>query len=421
MEKLLAAYRGWVYKAVTVIANRIAEIRQTINDVRPIEDGTEERVPIPQHPYYDLMGSGGQRRPNPMTTSYNLRKLTDMDLELVGNAYWFKVRDGAGIPRELWRLRPDKMKPVPDQSTGLLLGWVWQNQYAGGQSVSVPFLRSEVVHFMYPHPLGDPYTGMGPLRAAAVAFDIDEANRRYQREFFDKGAQVSMVLSTEQKLDEGEVDRILDDFEVKHSGLDNAWLPMVLGGGLQATPMTAMNKDLEALGLMEFTRDDLLSTFGVPKTKVGLGENINQANAQALDVMFNRETINPRLKNIEETIEGELLVDYPQPPEPRRIELDHDNPVPEDREFELKETETLHRAGIITTNMALQRHDMPMFEGPAEGSYGDKVHVGIGTELIDPTAEEEEEPVAPPPPPPDEDAEEFAADLLDAAGLGRSK
>lgn len=376
----LASYRGWAYKAITAIANRMSEINFKMELVRTLADGDEERTPVPFHPIYQLLRGGAGSRPNPMVTAQHLRKLTTMDLELTGNAFWLKVKDSLGIPRELWRLRPDKMSPVFNKDATTLLGWAWMSATGYGFKTAA-FLRDEVVHFMYPSPFGDPFMGTSPLRSADYAYDIDEAHKKYQRHFFDHGAQLGLVLATEQDLDDEVAEQVLEDFMARYSGVENSWLPIVMGGGLKATPIAAANKELEAVSLMEFTRDDLLSTFGVPKTKLGLAENVNRASAEALDVTFNRETINPRLRSFEEQIEVDLITDYPQPTdEDTRLEAAFDNPVPEDRDFLLTETKELAAAGLLKGNEGRSRHRLKPFTGP----YGDQVQVALGITMVDP-------------------------------------
>jgi HK97 family phage portal protein len=379
--QLLNAYRGWVHKAVNVISNRIAEIDFKLNVVQPFTDAEEERTSLGLHPLYRLLGAGGGRQPNKLTTSFNFRKLTSIDLELVGNAFWWVEQETGTQPTALWRLRPDRMAPIINRNDGELLGWGYGTGGVGSSAGAATFLPEEVVHFKFPSPIKDPYLGMGTLRAAVYAVDIEEGNKRFQHQFFERGAQLSILLSTEAQMDETEMNLILDQFEERHAGADRAWQPAILTGGMKATPVSSNNKEIEALGLMAFTADDILSTFGVPKTKLGLGEKINRANADAMDVSFNRETINPRLRNMEEQMEASLLPFYPQPVEPRRLEIDFDNPVPSDREFDLEETRTLTDGGLLTVNEARQRHGL----APFDDVFGAKVMLPSMVTMVDPT------------------------------------
>ena len=54
------------------------------------------------------------KNPNPYQTRYNFWYITELCLELTGNAYWEIVRNAFGLPVEMYVLRPDRMKIVPD-------------------------------------------------------------------------------------------------------------------------------------------------------------------------------------------------------------------------------------------------------------------------------------------------------------------
>jgi SPP1 gp7 family putative phage head morphogenesis protein len=92
---------------------------------------------------------------------------------------------------------------------------------------------------------------------------------------------------------------------------------------------------------------------------------VNRASADALDVTFNRETINPRLTNLREQMEADLLGEW-ETAKPTKAGtwycVRFDNPVPEDRDFELKETTDLFRAGLMEFDEARQRHQLTAWE-----------------------------------------------------------
>lgn len=379
----LYSYASWVYMAANVIANRTAMIRFRISDVSMLKDGSEERTPIPMHPLYDTLGSGGGRRPNPTTTSFNFRKLKQIDLELTGNAVWLKVRDRLGIPRQFWRLRPDRVMQILDKTTGMVAGWAWLGRSAGEVQV---YAAQDIVHFRYPSPIEDPYWGWSPLRSAMHAFDADQANQIYQTKFFSAGAHLGFIIAAKGDVDKETAQFVIDQFNEKHQGLDNMWQPVVLGGDATITPAQALNKDMQAMELMDKTRDILLATYGVPLTKIGLANDINLSNSHALDVTFNRETIAPKLTMDEETMEAELLPDYPPAPVGHWYDIDYDNPVPGDREFELEEDRVLLGAGARTADEVRARRG----DAPWGSEYGGRVQVPMGVTLVDPLGAGEE-------------------------------
>jgi HK97 family phage portal protein len=383
----LQAYKGWVYKAANTRAARIAEIDLQVVEVRALKDGTEERVPLPFHPVYDILGRGGRnRRPNPLETTEGFKRLIEIDLCLTGNNYLVKVRDSSrvtdrgGIPRELWRVRPDRMLPVIDLTTGLIAGWGFI-PFGSGAKATWP--AEDVIQFKYPNPL-DPYMGLSPIMANAYAINIDVFNRLYQQRFFEQGALATVVLSSEDNITEADAKEMLEIFKLRHAGEKNAWLPIIAGNGVKVTPITVSNRDLEAIKLFEWSEEDVLSIYGVSKTQLGLAGDVNLSNAHALDVAFNKNVIKPELTLIEHQLEADLLPDYPDRGDDAWLEVDFENPVPGDRDFELRETEALRRLGDLTTNESRERHRLP----PFTGRYGDMVQIPFSAVLADPNSDE---------------------------------
>jgi HK97 family phage portal protein len=383
----LQAYKGWVYKAANTRAARIAEIDLQVVEVRALKDGTEERVPLPFHPVYDILGRGGRnRRPNPLETTETFKRILEIDLCVTGNCYWVKVRDSSrvtergGIPREIWRVRPDRMLPVIDLTTGLIAGWGFI-PFGSGAKATWP--AEDVIQFKYPNPL-DPYMGLSPIMANAHAINIDVFNRLYQQRFFEQGALATVVLSSEDNITEADAKEMLEIFKLRHAGEKNAWLPIIAGNGVKVTPITVSNRDLEAIKLFEWSEEDVLSIYGVSKTQLGLAGDVNLSNAHALDVAFNKNVIKPELTLIEHQLEADLLPDYPDRGDDAWLEVDFENPVPGDRDFELRETEALRRLGDMTTNESRERHRLP----PFTGRYGDMVQIPFSAVLADPNSDE---------------------------------
>jgi hypothetical protein len=119
---------------------------------------------------------------------------------------------------------------------------------------------------------------------------------------------------------------------------------VVTGGGVKVVPITYSNKDFQFLEMSRWTRDRILGCYRVPAGKLGLFEDINRANQKGLDITFNSEAIRPRL----DLWQGELTKQLIWSEFSDKIEMKFDNPVPRDREMDLKETEL--REGKYSVN-----------------------------------------------------------------------
>src|SRR5690606_1528214 len=74
---------------------------------------------------------------------------------LSGNIFWEKVRSRAGRVVELWPLRPDKVRIIPDEDD-FISGYQYE---VGGRLF--PLDVADVIHFKLPNPT-DPFFGLAP-------------------------------------------------------------------------------------------------------------------------------------------------------------------------------------------------------------------------------------------------------------------
>lgn len=144
-----------VHGAVRLIAQNAASCPLLVYD------GAQER---PDHPLAQLLTT-----PNARQDGVSLLETVYSHLLLAGNAYIECVSiDDA--PRELYALRPDRMKLVPGSD-----GWPEAYDYAvAGRSVRFDQAAQRVppiLHLTFFHPLDDHY-GFAPIEAAAVAVEL---------------------------------------------------------------------------------------------------------------------------------------------------------------------------------------------------------------------------------------------------------
>ena len=143
-----------VHRAVRLIAENAASCGFLLYE------GAQERE---AHPLLQLL-----TRPNARQDGASFFEALYAHMLLAGNAYVEAVALGDEV-RELYTLRPDRMKVVPGHD-----GWAEAYEYSvAGRSVRFDQLASSVppiLHLTFFHPLDDHY-GLAPIEAAAVAVD----------------------------------------------------------------------------------------------------------------------------------------------------------------------------------------------------------------------------------------------------------
>lgn len=333
----LKSYRGWVYACVSLIAKNVAKMPLRVYGT--VKGAATE---LEDHPLAALLDTI-----NPIHSRFEFWELTVTWLELLGNAYWYVVRNAMGVPVELWPVPPDRMLVIPGKQK-LIDGYLYRYQ---GHSVS--FDADEIVHLRYVNPRSL-YYGAGPLQAAAYEYDTELYLKKYRVHLFENDGTPRGVLYTDQLLDEATIERMRAAWSKAYGGVDNRGKVAVLQAGVKYQQIQLGPAELDFLKSSRATRDDILGIFGVPASKLGLVEDVNRANAEANNYTFQNEVILPRLRLIEEKLNKELAAFYSD-----GVWVEFDSPVPEDREFRLKERETNIKTGYTSINEERERDGLP--------------------------------------------------------------
>ena len=127
------------------------------------------------------------------------------------------------------------------------------------------------------------------------------------------------------------------------------WKLAILERGLKYQQVGSGLKDMNFQDLGRSVRDEILAIFGVPASKLGLVEDVNRANADTNDYTYQKETILPKLRLIEEKLNEKLMPLYDT-----GLVVKFDNPVPEDKDFRLREISEHIRTGYSSIDEAFQ-------------------------------------------------------------------
>lgn len=202
------------------------------------------------------------RRPNPEYTRAELWKLSYVHRLLWGNSYLQKVRNRAGQVVELWpvspwRARPGRVKRTAANPRGKVFA------VTDDEGRQHPLTPREIMHI--PGLSYDGLEGVSPIRdAARNAIGLALAAERSGARFFAKGAQLSGVLQTDQKLTQPQADALQQRWEARHSGTGNAHRVGILDSGAKFQPVTMPLRDAQFLETRQFQVPEIARIFGVP-------------------------------------------------------------------------------------------------------------------------------------------------------------
>jgi len=297
-ENFLKQYKGWVYACVQAISQEVGDIK-----LRLLRDNAEgESEEVFEHPLLDLLN-----KVNPRMTKHDLFEITQSHQELDGNAFWFLAKDATGDIREIWPLRPDRVTFAQSKENPLLIEKYFYRQKDGRKTT---FESSEIIHFAQFNALGDypfPVRGMGTVEAAALAIDTNNFSREWNKHFFLNAARPDVILKTTGKLTPADYERLKRKFESAYRGVDKAHKFLLLQDGLEIDKLTANQKEMDFVRQVIQSRDEILAIFRVPKTVLGIVDDVNRANAEATNFVFSLRTIKPKMQKVVDTL-NEFLV-----------------------------------------------------------------------------------------------------------------
>lgn len=331
----LQAYVGWVYACAKARAFDVRQIKLHLYRTKNRKTGEVEEVF--DHEVLSLL-----RLVNPWTSFRDLIEQTQIYKDLAGESFWWLVRNGEGSKSkivQIWLLRPDWMR-IEGSKENFVEKYIYQ---APGRD-AITFTPDEIIHHKEFNPT-DMMRGMSVVKAAATTIDAETFAEEYNRKFFENSAIPSVVLQTEQRLDEAIVKRMRAQWYNEYGSKDKAHKVAILEGGLDIKPFSISQKDMEFLAGMNFSRDKILALFGVPKTVLGITEDVTVSNAEATDYVFQKRVVKPLMEKLVDTLNEFLLSKYGDD-----LFFGFDDPVPENEDSKLKKYQGLFAMGAITPN-----------------------------------------------------------------------
>ncbi|WP_226576778.1 phage portal protein [Acuticoccus sediminis] len=241
---------------------------------------------IERHPLLDLL-----QRPNPAQSGVSLMETVYGHLMVAGNAY-LEVVALDGEPRELFALRPDRMKVVAGAD-----GWPQAFEYSVAGRV-VRFAQDgavpPILHLSLFHPLNDHY-GFAPIEAAQTSLDIHNASGAWSKALLDNAARPSgaLVYTGEGHLNDEQFERLKAELEDGYTGARNAGRPLLLEGGLDWKTMAMSPRDMDFIEAKNQAAREIALAFGVPPMLLGIPGDNTYANYREANRAFWRQTVLP--------------------------------------------------------------------------------------------------------------------------------
>jgi HK97 family phage portal protein len=292
LQKKYTSSSTWVFVCVIRIAQAMAGTPFQI--VRKDKEFTAAAVEKgPARGLRDLLAN-----PNPFQSRYDFIENIGVSLELTGNAFVEKAEMENRLPGELYVLDPAAMTVIPDRKKKIA-GYILT---ANGKQIK--YAPDEIIHIKYPHPTNVFY-GLSPLTAAKIAIDIDQGALEWNHNFMNRGGWPAGAIETPNEVGKDEYRRLKNEIKAYvQGGKRTAGRIMLLTGGMKYSKIAVTPKDMDWLSARRFSRDEILSIFGVPFAIAGLFST-EQTTARSAGV---REQIRTFYQsNIYPKLDGKIL------------------------------------------------------------------------------------------------------------------
>lgn len=248
---------------------------------------------VKEHPLLTLL-----RRPNPLQSYGDYMRAKVGFLLIAGNGYEERFTAGGEV-KELYQLRPDRMKIIPSQ-TGIPAAYEYSvNQRTQRWDMNPRTLDCDVRHIKLFNPLSDWY-GMSPIEAGAYAIDQNNESMSWMQALLQNSARPSGALTVKDggTLAEENYNRLKTQIEEQYSGSRNAGRPMLLEGGLEWQQMGLSPTDMGILEARAASARDIALAFGVPPQLLGIPGDNTYSNYQEARLAFWEDTALPLLDMI---------------------------------------------------------------------------------------------------------------------------
>ena len=215
-----------------------------------------------------------------------------------------------------------------------------------------------------------PFRGEGVLSYVFPSLDLDSFIEKYLINFFYNDATPGAVLETDKELNSNIIKRLKNQVNSLFRGVNNKHKLFIAEKGLKWREISSKISEMELTNNQKGLRDKIMGAFKVPKSIIGITEDVNRANGENEDRIFARRSVKPKALMIQRALNNQLL---PLFAGTEGVELKFDNPVKEDEELQAKIDDIYVKNGVKTINEVRETLDLPPIkEKPVEPSKDPK-------------------------------------------------
>jgi HK97 family phage portal protein len=282
-----------VWTAVNLLSGLLAQL--PLNVMRVDGDARETAT---DHPLQEIISSHG--KPNAFQNSFTFREYATSQVALVGNAYFYKNMS-RGELLELLPIPTENVTPKKDRNFNVFYDVVHDD----GEIKT--YRRNEIFHLMGRSKNG--FVGDNVVHKMRNHIGLALAQDASAAKMFKNGALLLGALKKEGVLSDAAYERLKRQIEEKHTGVGNAYKPLLLEDGLSWQQMSQTAEQAQLLDSRKLQRSIVASIWNIPSHMVGDLEKATFSNIENLARQFVDYVLMQWIRRWEEAISCQLLSD----------------------------------------------------------------------------------------------------------------
>jgi HK97 family phage portal protein len=254
-------------------------------------------------------------RPNPYYSYQTLMASTMLSLIVSGNAYWYIIRDGAGMPKELWYIPHIQIEPAWE-SGATTDNWISHYTYReNGQEHSLPY--EDVIHFregaLDPR---NPRKGLSRLHSALRQIATDNEIATYEATILANTGVPGLIITPKDGTTEFSDPEKIRDVAYDRIAGDERGKPLVFEIPADVTAVGFSPEQLLLGEAGESGEARVCALIGINPVVLGLKSGLGSSsynNAREFEAQAWQNGIVPRLLTICGELDVQLLPLYEVP------------------------------------------------------------------------------------------------------------
>jgi len=237
-------------------------------------------------------------RPNPQMGQSEFFETDVGFLMLSGNQYVRVILvDNGRRPKELWPMRPDRMKVVPSPDGLTVQGYEYTVQTEAGMERKVGLRPDEVQHVKLFNPSNDWY-GQSPLQAAMRALLTDNEAVKWNYALLRNQARPTGMFLYQGTMGDEQFEEMKSQIDASYSGAANAGRPWLFESGVGTLKWESVGlspAEMDWLSSRKLTKKEIAQVYGVPPELIGDSDAKTYSNYQEARRALYLETVLPYL------------------------------------------------------------------------------------------------------------------------------